>query len=443
MKKLLGVVFAATFVAALGNAAGSGEAPTTITLADAVNRTLEVDEAYKSAHEDVSSANHKTKEARAAFIPTLTGDVTAYDIIGMPEITIPAGSFGPGFPPQDISMSAGADKGLSAGATLTYLPYQGGREYTGYRLAKRGLELSREALRQSRSDTILSVVSAYYGVVFAEEAVRVANTSTEDRYDAGLVSEYDVLRARVQLTNLETARRQAEDGHAAARRYLLSLLDMPADTTLALTDRLSYTPEKYVLEESLTTALEKRPDFRQVELARSLAEEGVKMARGADNVNVIFNANYKYYAADYSLNFEDDWHDETTLTLTAQWPLFDGFATRARVGQARTSLYKTEFAKIRAAEAVDMDVRASYDNLLTSEVSVEAQADNVALARRGLEIAQARYEAGLMSNLEVLDAQSAVTQAELGYYKALFDYELAKFNMERARGELDAYLIEE
>lgn len=449
MNKTIVILAVAAFSAAGAYADEGAEAPMVLTLADAINRTLEVDEGLKSAHEDVSSADHAIKEARAAFIPTLTGDVTAYDIIGMPTLTIPAGSFGPGFPPQDITMSTGGDKNLSAGVTLNYMPYQGGREYTGYRLAKRGLDLSRESLRQSRGDTILGVVKAYYGVVFAEEAVRVANTSvavatnhvtaTEDRYDAGLVSEYDVLRARVQLTNLETARRQAEDGRAAASRYLLSLLDLPPGTALALTNRLTYEPRKYALEESLATAEERRPDLRQVKYARSLAEEGVKMARGADNVNVIFNANFKYYATDYNLNFADDWSDQTTLTLMVQWPFFDGFATRARVGRARASLYKTEFAMIRAAEAVDMDVRASYDNLLTYEANVDAQKDNVDLARRGLEIAEARYNAGLMSNLEVLDAQAAVTQAELGYYQALYSYEVAKFDMERARGEIDEY----
>ncbi len=68
---------------------------------------------------------------------------------------------------------------------------------------------------------------------------------------------------------------------------------------------------------------------------------------------------------------------------------------------------------------------------------MRAQRENVTLAERGLEIAQARYEVGLMSNLEVLDAQAALTQARLGYYQSLYGYALAKLNMRRSRGELD------
>ena len=82
-------------------------------------------------------------------------------------------------------------------------------------------------------------------------------------------------------------------------------------------------------------------------------------------------------------------------------------------------------------------MRGAYDALKTAEATVRSQKDNVTLAERGLEIALARYDAGLMSNLEVLDAQAALTQARLGYYQSLRGYALAKLNMRRARGELD------
>jgi outer membrane protein TolC len=301
-------------------------------------------------------------------------------------------------------------------------------------------------LRQSRSDLVYGVAAAYYNVVLAEEAVRVVDTSvavatshvtaTEDRYDAGLVSEYDVLRTRVDLTNLETGRRRAEDGRVAATRYLLILLGLPAGTPVALKDRLTFDVERYGLDDSIAAASAARPELRQLELSRLLAEDNVKMARGGDNPTLVFTADYMDYANAYSLNFADDWNDQTTLALSVSWPVFDAFATRSRVRQARAEVAKTEFAKIRLEESVAMEVRGAWDNLATLEASVAAQKENVDFAERGLAIAQARYDAGLMSNLEVLDAQSALTQAEMGYFTALRDYELAKFAMSRARGDL-------
>ena len=444
------VAIALVTYGAVANGAETVAPPEKLSLAGAVSRVLEVDEGYKSAREGVVAAEHGVKEARAAFIPSLSGDLSGVYVAGLPQIEIPANAFGPGFPPEPINMSLPGAENVSAGVTLIYLPYQGGREYTGYRLAKRGLDLSREGLRAARADLIYGAVRAYYDVVLAEESVRVADASvavatshviaTEDRYDAGLVSEYDVLRARVQLTNLETARRYAEDGRAAATRYLLSLLDQPPETSVALTDRLAFAPEKFNLDESLGKATAERPDLRQLELSRVLAEEGVKMARGGDNPTVVFTTDFKEYAQAFSLDFGNDWSDETTLALSVSWPFFDGFATRARVGKARASLYQTEFAKVRAEEGVDMEVRAAYENLLTLEANARAQEDNVDLAKKGLDIAQARYDAGLMSNLEVLDAQAALTQAELSYYKALRDYEVAKYAFRRSRGELDAMM---
>jgi len=423
-----------------------GGTPMALTLADAVNRALASDAGYLSAQKDADAARAKISEARAAFIPTATLGATAMQILGLPTMVIPANSFGPGFPPEDVMFSTGYDRTVAAEATLTYLPYQGGREYAGYRLAKRGYELSSEALRQSRSNLIYDVAAAYYNVVLAEEAVRVVDTSvavatshvtaTEDRYEAGLVSEYDVLRTRVQLTNLETARRHAEDGRVAATRYLLILLGLPAGTPVALKDRLTFNVERYNLDESIAAASAARPELRQMESSRLMAEDSVKLARGGDNPTVVFTADYTDYANAYSLNFADDWNDETTLALIVSWPVFDAFATRSRVRQARAEVAKTEFTKIRLAESVAMEVRGAWDNLATLEASVAAQKENVDFAERGLAIAQARYDAGLMSNLEVLDAQSALTQAEMGYFTALRDYELAKFAMRRARGDL-------
>jgi outer membrane protein TolC len=297
-----------------------------------------------------------------------------------------------------------------------------------------------------------NVGRAYYDAVLAEEAVRVADTSvavatthvtaTEDRYDAGLVSEYDVLRAKVQLTNLETARRNARNGRDAAKWRLLTFLDMPPTTELALTDRLKFEPTRFDLDESLGLASAQRPELRQLELSRVIGEESVKMARGGDNPTVVLSANFKEYAQAFSIDFGEDWSDQTTLALAVSWPLFDGFATRARVGKARAALARAGFAKIQAEEGVDLEVRASYESLLTLEATVRMQKDNVDLARRGLDIAQARYDAGLMSNLEVLDAQAALTQAELGYFQSLHDYELATWAFRRARGELDAMTFE-
>jgi outer membrane protein TolC len=386
-------------------------------------------------------------EAKSALFPRVTIDAAASKTFGLPAMVLEADSFGPGFPPEDVEFSTGYDESLAASITAVQPLYQGGRAWTAYRLSKSYYSLADEQLRQAYSETVYNVVKAYYDAVLSDEAVGVADTgvavalshvqATEDRYDAGLVSEYDVLRARVELTNLETMQRQSQDQRMAASRYVLSLLNLPPDTDLAFTDRLSYEIEVYDLEESLVMAEERRPEMAQLELSRLLAEENVKIERAGDNPSVYFSAAFTEYANEYSLNFADDWNDQTVLSLAVSWPIFDGFMTRGRVRQARAEFYKAELGKARLAEGIDMEVRGAYDAVKTAEETVRAQRENVTLAERGLEIAQARYDAGLMSNLEVLDAQAALTQARLGYYQSLHGYELAKLNMRRARGELD------
>ncbi|HUV85661.1 MAG TPA: TolC family protein [bacterium] len=422
-------------------------APVTLSLADALERVLEVDEDYLGAREDVVKATAQITEAKSALFPRVALDASATKIFGLPTLLLEANSFGEGSPPEDIEFSAGYDENLNVGITATQPLYQGGRAWTAYRVSKSYYALAHEQLRQKLSDTVYNTTKAYYDAVLADEAVGVADTgvavalshvqATEDRYDAGLVSEYDVLRARVELTNLETAQRQAQDQRMAAARYVLTLLNLPPDTELALTDRLSYELEVYDLGESLAVAGERRPELTQLELTRLLAENNVKIARAGDNPSVYFSASFSEYADRFTLNFVDEWNDQTMLNLAVSWPIFDGFATRGRVRQARADLYKTELSKARLSEGIDVEVRGTYDGLKTAEATVRSQKENVTLAERGLDIAQARYDVGLMSNLEVLDAQAALTQARLGYYQSLHNYALAKLNMRRARGELD------
>lgn len=421
--------------------------PASFTLAEAVGRALEVDEEYQSAAEDLVAAEAAINAAKASFFPTVTLDISASQIFGLPKMVIPANSMGPGFPPTDVEFSPGFPRNVSAGVTAAQPLYMGGRTWTAYRIAKAARALAEEKRRQAKVDVIHAAIKAYYGAVLAEEAVRVANTSvavaqshvqaTEDRYNAGLVSEYDVLRARVQLSNLETARRQAEDNLAMAYRVLRGLLDLPSDQPLALKDRLRFEIQPFKLEEALATSLTRRPEVVQLELSRELAVEKVNIAKTTDNPTAMFVASYSDYANEFTLDFADEWEQQTTLALSFSWPLFDGFLTRAKVRQARAELRKSELAKARLTEGVEIEVRRAYDALATAEANVRAQKENVGLAERGLEIAQARYEAGLMSNLEVLDAQAALTQAQLGYYRALYDYELAKYEFRRARGDLD------
>jgi outer membrane protein len=427
-------------------AAGAQEAPLKLSLAEAVERALEVDETYLSAREDLTEANASIKEAKSALFPRVTFDASATRMIGLPTVIVKANALGPGFPPTDVEFSAANEKNITAGLTAVQPLYQGGRAWTAYGAAKSYYSLARENLRQAEGDTVYAVAKAYYDAVLADEAVGVANTgvavasshvqATEDRYDAGLVSEYDVLRAKVELTNLETARQRADDGRAAALRYLLTLLNMPPDAEVALTDRLAYDLQVYDLDESLVAAEDKRPELAQLELTRRLAEDNVKIARAGDNPSLFFTASYNDYTNEFSLDFADQWRQQGMLNLALSWPIFDGFATRSSVSKARAELYKTELSKARVTEGVDMEVRAAFDAVKTAETTVRSQKENVNLAERGLEIAEARYEAGLMSNLEVLDAQGALTQARLGYYDALHGYAMAKLNMRRARGEL-------
>ena len=425
---------------AVGAAAGAVE----LSVEDAVDRAVSVDRGYEATRVRTRGYRDTLIAARGAFVPKLDISANATKNFGLENIEIPAGTFGPDSPAVEFPL--GFEESAEMGVTLTQPIYLAGYEWAGLKLAHRLIDLGVVEERGARESVIYDTVKLYYGLLVAEERLRVAETSlavatshylsTEDRYNAGLVSEYDVLRARVEVSNLETERDRADDDVDAAARELRNQLRLDEDEAMVLTDRMEFELELFDLDRALVDAAERRTELLQLDRNIEVSDAYADLEKTADNPTVLLMAGAKLYANKLSFD-KEEWDDQYNIKLNVSWPIWDGLVTHAKVKQKQSIADALRIEREAAADGIEIEVEGIFDALLTAEKAVRTSEETVAMAERGLEIAQARYDYGLMSNLEVMDAQSALTETRLGYSAALYDYNIAKLDMLRATGRIE------
>lgn len=426
--------------------AGAAYGATEYTIDDAIDRALSVDRIYEEARLNTEQVYTAVNAATGVFFPRLSLDAYANKTYNLQELSIAEDTIYPG--QEEISFPMGNDEIVNLSLTLTQPLYLAGVEWAAYDMAKKSSRLADEQERAVKEDVVYNVTTTYYGVLLTEEAVNVAEhsyevaqshlESTREMYDAGLVSEYDVLRAQVEVTNLFNACNRAYDDAAEARRGLKLLLEIPEEEEIVLLGSIHTEFEDFYLEEIIETARESRSDLRQLDRSIALAEANVSMEKSATRPTVLFIASAQEQANKFTSD-TDYWSDSYNLTLSFSWPFFDSFVTPTTVKIAKYDAEKLRINRDLAEDAMELEIKGLYDCYLTDEEAVQTNEENVELAERGYEIAEARYNAGLMTNLEVLDAQSALTQTQLGYYAALNDYFVTRMDLLKATGTIIEY----
>jgi outer membrane protein TolC len=194
-----------------------------------------------------------------------------------------------------------------------------------------------------------------------------------------------------------------------------------------------YEPVEPDLEKCLKTALEKRPELKQFRLQKKMAGESVNMAMASGLPSVSISGQYNYWAD--QLNFKSDtWQNFYSLNLLVNIPIFNGLATHAKVAQAKTALKELEFNQKGLVDQIRLEVRQAVLYLEEARQTLMSQEKNVDQAQESLRIAELNFKEGLVTVLDVQQAQTALAQAKTNYSQALYDYVVAKAELNRAMG---------
>lgn len=411
-----------------------------LTLLRAVQIALEHNYDIQLAKERLEKQYHLVVEARAGIFPklNLNGqlDVTDEDRLD----TLGDTTFG-------------SEKNWTIELRATQPIFAGGRDFAALKKGKFLEAAAKSELKTVVNDVLYRVQQAYYGVLLADSQVEVQRQNLElfeeqlrtekNRLEAGMVSDYNVLRAEVDLANSKTPFIRARNQYKISWEELhrqLGIDDLEEKGGKApprkLSGKLTYAPFSVALEEAIRTAEEKRPELERAKLMIDAEEQGVKFERADYYPSIgVFGA----YGYDKS-RFTDDFNDENhgwVVGTQLSWNLFDGLRTMAKVDQAQSNLSQARISYAQLRQSIRVDLRRVHSSFVEAGELVQASSKVVESASEALRLARTRYDSGAATYLDLLDSQVALTQARTNQVQALHDYNLAWAALKQAMGTIE------
>ena len=419
------------------------------TLTKGVQHALSNSREYQLAQKEVSIAMEKVKEARAALLPQLTLD-TGYTFNGDLPTVVLDGDFPAAFgapppgngitvEPEPIEIEMGAKHNVQGRAQLTYPLFTWGQIGNIYRQAVLGRHAAQRALDAVQLDIELKVRQAFHRVLLAEAFVDVAEQSldqvkrrhklAQQQKAAGVTTRLEVIRANVQVVNIRSQLIQSQNQHKLALENFKLTLGLPLNTAVAIEGSLHTDLQSVDIDQAISTALEHRPEIRQIALQERIGETQVKVAEAGNKPMLSTFGNYIFNDSDRQ-EFDTSW----SVGVMIKMPIFDGFATRAQVNQARMHLDQIKTNKAHLIDGIKLEVKSATFDLQAAQELIEAQEGIVEQAAEGLRIANVQHKAGLITGVELTDVELSHTQAQVNRLQAIHDYIIAVARLERAIG---------
>lgn len=408
-----------------------------LSVADALNTALLQNATILKAKNDFEATHGVVIQTRAVALPQVTAS-------GQYKATDPRAVESFGTIDQPV-------KNWNAGIRIEQNIYAGGRNIAAIRSASTTKKQSLAIYQTAVADTLLNVRVAYYDcllaaqqIVVREASVKLLEKELQDqkhRLDAGTVPKFNVLRAEVAVANERPFLIQARNNYRIAKNNLANLLgyNLPRevweDVPLNLTEGFNTQPMNIILPDAIQQALTRRTELEAQRRTVDLQKLNVVNARSGYQPSISLFAGYDWFNAKFTPPTELD-HDINGWNAGVQmsWAIFDGAGTYGRVKQAKAELAKAKVELTDRQRQIELGVRTAYSELVQARETLDSQAKVQESADEALREAKARADAGTATQLDVLNAETALTQARTTQVQAEHDFATARAKFERAIG---------
>lgn len=414
-----------------------------LSLSDALTFALNGNASIQKAKKDVEESEGISIQQRALSLPRLTSG-GAYQQID--ENKIERVAFAPGSPAVPFQNN----QSWNANITVSQPFFAGGKLSSARRASKLTREAALANYQTLVADTLLEVRVAYSDVLLAAEQITVQEASTQllekeltdtkRRFEAGTVPRFNVLRAEVELANARPPLIRARNQQRVAKNNLAMLLgfDVPKETAeeipLRTADTLAADPFNISIGAAVNKALERRPELTALRLATQLRHEEMLQSRADYFPTLGGTAAYGWQSRNFVRDLSQDLNGWTVGAQTT-WNIFDFGLTRGKVDAAKAREAKAKIDVDDKQRRIELEVRTAYSNFSEAKEVLASQTRVIEQAEEALRLATARADAGSGTQLDVLSAQTALTQSRTVYSQALRDYSVARARLERATGE--------
>lgn len=250
------------------------------------------------------------------------------------------------------------------------------------------------------------------------------------QYNVGIVARADVLRSEVELANAKQDYITASNEYDVAEATLNNIIGTPLNTTLKLKDSLQYVPYDNDMAYCLAYSEQHRPELKQAEYGVDAAEAALVVARSGHMPKVYASASNSWASESWPGDDNEEWQ----VGVTASMNIFDSGVTWSKIHAAQEALVQAKESQRQIKDNVELEVRTDYLSMREAEKRITTAQVAVASAEEDYHIAVVRYQAGVGTNIDVMDAQEALTQAKTNYYQALYNYNTSKAALNTSMG---------
>ncbi len=443
--KIIGLLALAVLLGALPT-----RAQTPYTLEAAVDYAIKNNLNIKNTQLDARSAESRIGEIRATGLPQIgiQGGFNYNAIIQ--RVFLPAQFADPNAPADSPPIAAqfGVKFSGSIGASVNQLIFSGSY-LVGLRAAATYRELAQKNVIQSKVAVAEAVTKAYYSAQVAVERAKVLDLNierldtlmrdTRTTYEAGFVEKIDVDRLEVQLNNLKTERQNVQNLIELSYTLLKYQMGMSLTDQIILTDIVN---EDSV--NSLPTPINNAVDYSNrieysvLDTQGKLAELDIQRIRAGYLPTVSAFASYGHNNGRNGFVdlFSSKWFNNSVIGLNLNIPIFDGLTKKYQLQQAQVTSEKVRVGRDLLSQSIDLQVQQSNITLTNSLQTLSTQQRNVDLAEEVVRVTKIKYQEGVGTNIEVINAESSLKEAQTNYFAALYDVLISKVDLSKARGKL-------
>ena len=315
-----------------------------------------------------------------------------------------------------------------------------GRRSSNVNIQKLNIEASRADLANTEEQVILNVKQAYYNLLRAKRTRAVAEDTVKQFeqhlnqakafYEVGTKPKFDVTKAEVDLSNARLGMITAENGVRLAIVSLNNAMGVPDAPDYEIEDNLSFQKYEITADAAMELAYANRPELKSILAKKKAADEAVSLARSDYFPFLTGDAGWTWAGKAGDFATGDGWNAGLTVSI----PIFSGFLTKGQVSEAKANLMILTANEEGLRQNVLLEVQQSLLNLREAAERIVTAELTAQQALENFDIANGRYAAGVGNPIEVTDAEVTLANAKTSNIQALYDYKIARANLEKAMG---------
>ncbi len=406
----------------------------------------------KNALLDVRLQEQVNREVTGSAYPQINAGADVTNNLKLPISVIPAGTvFMPGTDPttEDTRLSFGVKWSSSGGVTLSQILFDG-QVFTGLQARKTLIEYKEKSAEVTVEQIRLNVSKIYYQLVLAKTQIALLDSNrallernkhdTKIMYENGFAEKLELDKLDVQVTNLQSQKTQLLNSINNGYLGLKVLMGMPVKDELVLTDELTDEKIKEGLADLSSFSYEQRKDYQAAMMGLKLTEYDIQRYQRSKIPQLLLTGYWNQMTQNNYFNKmfagSSYWFPVSALSLKLNIPIFNGFATNARIAQARIRMEQTRNQVDALKLNIDQEQQSASNTFKTAIVDMDYQKQNMALAEKVYQQTKKKYEMGTGSQIEIDAARVQLQSAQTNYFTSLYNAVIARVDFLKATGKL-------